>query len=222
MVTRTIKAVLLGLVGIFVIIQLHCAGTKGGIESLPQPKPNMIMLIGDILLENIDQNFIFDYWDLPLKVVILGRTEDGNINHYVVTTDNKGYYCLPNVPKGSYLIKAIIFQEPGKIPNIIVNDWDNIDSKYYLMRHPERGVEYKASWFPHEQESRIINQHIRWFGLKKPLAQDMVMASIGEVFVNTYSKNLKTERLWTDGHLYTREEPLTYFKKKFPNSGWWK
>ncbi len=210
-------------VSILLIIFISgCATMSGGLKELPEPEPGNVMIVGTILLENIDQPFVFTYFDLPMKVVLLGKSEKGDVTHYIVTTDKDGYFCLPNVPQASYLLKAVIFQEPGKIPNIIANDWEYMDSKYYLMRHPERGVEYKADWFSPAQKSRIINMNIKWFGLKTALMQDKSIAAIGEVLVNEFDKNLKNERLRTNGHPYTREEPLTYFKNKFPGSGWWK
>lgn len=205
----------------FVIIFIGCASMSGSLKNLPEFESEKVMIIGAILVENIDLPFIFDYFDMPMKVVLLAKNKNEEMNHYTIETDKYGYFCLPNVPRASYLLKAVIFQEPGKTPNIIVNDWDFADSKYYLMRHPEKGVEYKADWFPPPQKTEIINKHIRWFGLKAALMQNRSTTSIGQVLVNDFNKSLKNERLRTNGHPYSREEPLIYFKTKFPESGWW-
>ena len=93
---------------------------------------------------------------------------------------------------------------------------------YYLTRHPEQGVEYKSNWFATPPESRIINQNITWFGLKRSNMEDRNLVSIGEVLVNSYSKDLQNERIMTDGHLYRRLAPLNHFKNAFPESNWWK
>lgn len=215
------KKIIKVLILFFIVLQLGCATMTGGLKVLPEPEPDTAMVFGAVLLENIDLEFTFSYFDLPLKVVLLGQDEIGKINHYTVSVSRDGYYCLPNVPKASYLLKAVIFQEPGEIPNIITNNWEYYDSKYYLMRHPERGIEYKTDWFPPAPKTRIINNHIKWFGLKSAVMQDKSLNKLGEIMFNDYDKDLKGERLWTEGHPYTRDEPLKYFKNKFPDSGWW-
>lgn len=201
---------------------LGCATMSGGIKSLPAPGEDTVMIMGCILLENVDQNFEFEYFDFPMKVVLLGQTERGVVNHYTISTDRDGYYCLPNVPRGVYILKAVIFQVPGEQSNIIVNDYEYPDSKFYLTRHPERGVEYKSNWFATPPADRIINQNITWFGLKRSNMEDRNLVSIGEVLLNYYSKDLSNERIMTDGHIYRRLAPMNHFKKTFPESDWWK
>ena len=110
-----------------VLLLSSCASMTGGIKNLPEPEDENVVVMGAILMENVDMPFVFEYWELPLQVVLLGKTEEGEINHYTVSADKDGYYCLPNVPKGAYLLKAVIFQEPGTIPNIINNDWEYLD-----------------------------------------------------------------------------------------------
>jgi len=204
------------------LLRHYCAGTNGGLNVLHEPETDTVLVLGAILIENIDMDVSFSYWDYPLQVVILGKSNAGTIQHYTVTASRDGYFCLPNVPQGSYLIKAIIFQEPGKVPGIITNKWDHFDSKFYLMRHPERGVSYTANWFPTPSAFRIINKNILWFGLKQALMQDKSLISIGDIMVNQYDVNLKNERLWTEGYPYTRLAPLEFYKQKFPESSWWK
>jgi hypothetical protein len=179
------------------------------------------MLMGDILVENMDRDLPFAEWNRTLKVVILGKESDGSIKHYTVETDRDGYYCLPNLPEGAYLLKAVIFQVPGERAQIIVNDFQSSATRYYLMRHPENGVSYTADWFPPASENRLINHNIIWFGLKRSRIADMSMTSIGEVLVTTHSETFKTKRLWRDGYQYSRQVPLQYFRNKFPDSGWW-
>ncbi len=205
----------------YLTVSLSCVGLSEGLKVLPDPEPDTVMVIGCVLIENIDRNLVFRYWDTPMKVVIVGKGEEGTVEHYTVNTDYGGYYCLSNVPKGVYIIKAVIFQESGEIPNIIVNDWDYYYSKFYLMKHPERGVEYTANWFPPGETGRIINQDILWFGLKLALDEDRSETFIGEVLTSIHTRDLQTERLMTDGHPYTRDEPLTHIKNKFPDSQWW-
>ncbi len=198
-----------------------CAGTKGGLKSLPDPEPNKTMVIGVVLIENINQSYPFDNWHSPAQVVLLGKDEEGAISHHTVYTSNEGYYCLPNVPKGSYLLKAIIFQESGTLPDIIVNEWRGSNSRFNLLKHPQRGIEYTAEWFPQRPNSKFINNKIAWFGLRTRNLEDTSELYKGEVIYNVVNEEMKATRMWRDGYPYTIQDPLTYFKNKFPLSGWW-
>jgi len=199
-----------------------CASSSRGLRVLPEPEPNTVMVIGDVLLENIDREWEFDQWERSLKVVIVGKESSGKITHYTEETDLKGYYCLPNLPPGNYILKAVIFQIPGQRPQIIVNDFKSPLTKYYCMRHPENGIEYTANWFPEQEPGNIINHHITWFGLRRTRLADMALESVGQVLTSTYSEKQVSKRLWRDGRLYTRDEPLNFFRNNFPDSKWWK
>jgi hypothetical protein len=215
------KYSLLFILIILLIIYSGCAGTRGGLKSLPEPASNTTMVIGAVLIENINLSYPFDNWDLPLQVVLLGKDEGGTISHHTVYTSNEGYYCLPNVPTGSYLLKAVIFQESGTLPEIIVNDWEDANSKYNLLKHPERGIEYTAEWFPQPPKSNITNHKIAWFGLRSRNLEDTSDLYKGEVIYNVVNEEMQAKRMWRDGYPYTIQNPLTYFKNKFPLSGWW-
>lgn len=207
---------------ISLVIFIGCAGTNTGLKILPEPDPNSVMVFGNILLENISQDFPFSYWDMPMKVVLLGKTEDGIIHHYETSTSVTGYFCIPNLPRGSYTLKAVIFQESGTLPSIIVNDWQSSDSRFYLMKHPERGIEYTGDVYQPVGNSRLIDLGIIWFGLGPANVDDISDVYIGKVLVANQTESLNAKRFWRDGYPYTRETPLSYFKKEFPNSGWWK
>jgi hypothetical protein len=209
--------------GIFLIIitLVGCAGLSGGLKVLPEPEQDSILLFGCILLENMDRELPFSYWDLPLNVVILGKGEDGKITHHETRTDVDGYYCFPNLPRGSYLLKAVYYQEPGQPENVILNEWEHVNSKYYTMRHPEQGFEYTAQWFPKPSETRIVDQKITWFGLRRASISDMSESAIGDVMVINTMEKLENKRLWGDGYLYTRVQPQEFFTSKFPQSTWW-
>jgi hypothetical protein len=108
------------------------------------------------------------------------------------------------------------------MPIKLVNDLASRDSKFYRMRHPERPIEYTASWFPPKADGRIVNLKTVWLGLRTSIISDMEQKSIGDIMMSELSEDLKAMRFYDQGYPHTREAPLTYFKKKFPDSGWWK
>jgi hypothetical protein len=206
---------------LLLIIIAGCAATSGGLKFLEPPKDENVMIIGNVIVENINQEFAFDDWGMSAQIIIIGKSLDGTMNHYTVNTDEKGYYCLPNVPSGQYAIKAVILPVIGEKPVKLVNDLISSDSKFYRMRHPEQPIEYTATWLPSKTEERIINFNIIWFGLRSASISDISSNSIGEILVVKSKTSLQGKRFYDKGFPYTREDPLTHFKKKFPEAAWW-
>jgi hypothetical protein len=199
-----------------------CAGSSKTIKFLEEPQNDRCMIIGNVIIENINQEFAFENWGLSADLVFLGKDNLDSVRHYKVPTDNKGYYCLPNLPQGQYVLKAIILPVAGGIPVIIVNDWTSANSKFYRMRHPERSFEYTTDWFPPVAQGKVINYNIVWFGLRIAHISDLSQDAVGEILVVQSSKDLDGNRFYENGYPYTRLNPLTFYQNKFPESGWWK
>jgi hypothetical protein len=198
-----------------------CSSSAGRIGTFAEPEPDRIMVCGAILLEDIDMGFPFSYWDWPLEVNLIGKDRNGNVNHYTTWTDREGYYCIQNLPRGSYVLKAVTFQKPGDLPNIIVNDWNFANDTYYLMKYPEEGFPHTANWFPTEESGSIVNHHIIWFALVEERIAGMSSVARGRVSVQQLQEGFKGRRLWEEGHIYTRTDPVAYLRQKHPDSSWW-
>ena len=199
-----------------------CAGSSKTIKFIEEPQKDRCMIIGNVIIENINQEFAFENWGFSVDLVFLGRDNLDSLRHYKVATDEKGYYCLPNIPRGQYILKAIIIPVIGEQPVIIVNDWSSSSSKFYRLRHPERSFEYTASWFPRPTPGKIINFNIMWFGLRTAHISDLSQDALGEILVVQSSDDLDSHRFYENGYPYSRLNPLTLFMRKFPESGWWK
>ena len=201
---------------------IRCASTSGGLTVLDEPMEDNVMIIGNAVIENIDQEFAFDNWDLSFEVVVIGRVADGTLNQYTVPADNRGYYCLPNVPPGQYALKAVVLPVPGGRPLKIVNDLNTFDSEFYRMRYPERPIEKKAEWLPMKKRGRVINFGVKWFGLRTAQIEDMDINAIGKIILMEFSESIRSRRMYDQGYPHSRQDPLILFKEKFPESGWWK
>ena len=200
---------------------IRCAGT-GGLTALEEVIEDNVMIVGNAIVENIDQGFAFDNWDLGFEVVIIGKIADGTLSQYTVPADNRGYYCLQNVPPGQYALKAVIIPVTGGRPLKIVNDLNTFNSEFYRMRYPERPIEKKAEWLPMKKRGRVINFGIKWFGLRTARIEDMDINAIGKIMLMQFSESVRSRRMWDQGYPHSRQDPLTHFKEKFPESGWWK
>jgi hypothetical protein len=203
------------------VVIMSCSATVADLKSFEEPTETGFLIIGDVLIENISQEFPFRNWDLSSEIIIIGKSMDGSTTLYSVTTDMNGYFYLPNVPEGQYDLKAVILKPFGAQPIKLVNDFNEINSEYYRMRHPEQPIENTAKWLPPIPKGRIINLGILWFGLREANIQDYSGKEIGKVLVIKSSENLRSKRFYVDGYAYTRKDPLIYLKEKFPNLGWW-
>jgi hypothetical protein len=198
-----------------------CSSSASGISKFVEPEPDRTMVCGAILLEDIDMGFPFSYWDWPVEVTLIGKDRYGNVNTYTTRTDREGYYSFQNLPQGSYILKAVVFQKPGELPNIILNDWTSSDDKYYLMKYPEEGFDHTAEWFPIIGKSAVVNHHVTWFGLLEERIAGMSTVAIGRISVQRFEEGIKGQRLWEEGHIYTRADPVSHFREKYPDSNWW-
>jgi len=208
------------LLSIFVFIR--CAGPAMGLKNLEEPKVNSVIIVGNVIIENINQEFSFENWDYGGQAVIVGIAGGDTITHYTADIDAQGYYCLPNIPSGRYALKAVVLPVPGGVPLKLVNDLSSNNSEFYRMRHPELPIEYTAKWLTSKVEGRIINLGIVWLGMRTAEVSDLSVKSIGIIMTEKFTERLNSKRFHDYGYSYTREEPLTYFKKKFPISEWWK
>ncbi len=206
---------------VYVLMNISCAGVMMELEAPDEPTDDGILIIGNVIVENINQGLGFKNWDYPANVVIIGRSDDGVMNHYTVTTDSKGYFAHANAPPGKYAIKAVILPVFESHPVKLVNPLESSFSEFYRMRHPVREIEYTADWLPGQQEGRIINFGITWMALQAALVGD-ISENIGKVIVGKSTEALKNRKFWIAGYVYTREKPLDYLKQKFPDSAWWK
>lgn len=203
------------------LLAMTCTSVMMELESPAEPVDDGILVIGNVIVENINQELDFENWDFPADVVIIGQSLDGEMNHYTVTTDSKGYFILPNVPPGAYAIKALILPLFGSQPVKLVSPLISVSPEFYRMRHPEEEIEYTATWLPNESDGRILNLDIMWLGLRVADVEDISRDRIGKILVGGSIDSCENRQFWTEGYVYTREKPQDYLMQKFPDSGWW-
>ena len=204
------------------MIGMNCASSTQVTKNWQEPAGETVLIIGNILVENINQGYGFGNWGLPIYIVIMGKDESGMIHKYQTTSDEKGYFFIANLPIGQYHLKEMTLPVSGSRPIRIVNDWDSPGSKFYQMSHPERSIEYTANWFPQRPPDKIINFNIMWFGMRTAQISNISEKSVGEILFTQKKESLNSYRFFPDGTPYSRLEPLQYFESKIPDSGWWK
>jgi hypothetical protein len=207
---------------VILMVGMNCASSSQVMKDWQEPAGGTVLIVGNILVENINQGYGFENWGLPIEIVIIGKDEEGMIHKYQTTSDDKGYFYIPNVPLGQYHLKEILLPISGSRPIRIVNDWDSPTSKFYQMSHPERSIEYTTNWFPPRSNDKIVNFNIMWFGLRAAQISNISEKTVGETLFTQKKEALNSYRFFPDGTPYSRIEPLKFFQTKIPNSGWWK
>ena len=92
---------------LFVLFQMHGCATGSQII-MEEPQPEKSLLVGAILLENNGVEDVFESKTANIRVVVVGKSSiDGREEGYRVKTDENGYFMIPNVPPGAYVIKGI-------------------------------------------------------------------------------------------------------------------
>jgi hypothetical protein len=202
---------------------LGCAGSASSLATLPEPANDNVLVIGNVIVENINQGLQFETWDFPSQVVIIGKSSASDtLSHYTISTDDQGYFALENVPSGLYGIKAVIVPLFGSQPLKLVNPLDGPSSEYYRMLHPEQDIEYTAMYIPGKEKNGIVNLNINWLGLRSADVEGISGDKIGVVIRQISTEKIENKQFWTNGVSISRDEPLEYMMKQFPQSGWWK
>jgi hypothetical protein len=202
---------------------LGCAGSKSSLTNLSEPINNHVLVIGNVIVENINQGLSFETWDFPCQVVIVGKaTASDTLSHFTISTDDQGYFALENVPNGLYGIKAVIVPLFGSQPLKLVNPMESPNSQFYRMRHPEQDIEFKGMYMPGKEKNGIVDLNITWLGLRSAEVEGISGDKIGVVVKQRITEKFENKQFWTNGVSISRDDPIEYMKKKFPQSGWWK
>jgi hypothetical protein len=121
-----------------------------------------------------------------------------------------------------YGIKAVIVPLFGSQPLKLVNPMESPNSEYYRMRHPEREIEFTGMYMPGKEVNGIVDLNITWLGLRSAEVEGISGDKIGVVMRQVFTEKFENKQFWTNGVSISRDTPLDYMKKKFPQSSWWK
>lgn len=148
------------------IVSLSC-GTS--IQTLPEPIQDNSLIIGSIIfdIDGLENNFTTLYRNID--VAIVGRyIKDGMMHHFGswTTTDDNGYFFIPNVPDGEYAIKGFRAYLIGLGELTIENEL--IDPQYnYFELDPDNSIAFGAELFDTRSNQRIINFKHNYFKLHR-------------------------------------------------------
>ena len=191
---------------LFVLFQMHGCATGSQII-MEEPQPEKSLLVGAILLENNGVEDVFESKTANIRVVVVGKSSiDGREEGYRVKTDENGYFMIPNVPPGAYVIKGIEVDLGYETRLLLTSRWEGNIQLYYPI---DTIIDYTVRLWPESTDEKIINLQINYFSI------DQAFRAIHRRF-----ENLNNTSLLLMDKSYTMENPETYFKIRYPHSKW--
>ena len=191
---------------LFVLFQMHGCATGSQII-MEEPQPEKSLLVGAILLENNGVEDVFESKTANIRVVVVGKSSiDGREEGYRVKTDENGYFMIPNVPPGAYVIKGIEVDLGYETRLLLTSRWEGNIQLYYPI---DTIIDYTVRLWPESTDEKIINLQINYFSI------DQAFRAIHRRF-----ENLNNTALLLKDNSYTMENPETYFKIRYPHSNW--
>ncbi len=189
------------------LLLLNCAGSKKFATEAPQPGKSL--LVGAILVENDGLEDVYEAKTANITVVIVGKSEENGkevTKGYRVKTNADGYYMIQNVPTGAYVIKGIEVDLGYESRLIISSRWQG-NSQYYYTG--DMMIDYNVRAWPPPTDKRVIDMQIRYFKI-----------DASQVIQYQDIKSLTDAKLAVRNNTYTMADPVTYFRQKFPDWGW--
>jgi hypothetical protein len=192
---------------IFACFNIRCVPTQKFV--LEEPQTNKSMVIGAILVENIGLEDVYEAKKANIVVTIVGKSIEAgkeSTEGYRVKTNPDGYYMIPNVPPGSYVIKGIELDLGYETHLIIGSYWD---SNLQIYRPEQFMIDQIVKVWPAMSNDRIINLNIRYFKI------DAAQRIAYDTFKRIDSASVSLPQI-----RHTMPNPIDYFKVQYPASNW--
>jgi hypothetical protein len=187
----------------------YCSPTRSFI--LEEPQEGKSLVLGAVLVENVGIEEVYEAKTANITVVLVGKHQENGeekVVGYRVKTDQNGYFALPNVPAGSYVVKGLEVDLAYNTHMLIGSRWEGNTQIYQPVDYM---IDYHVAFWPPESQEKIINLQIRYFHI------DASSRIFDQVF-----KSLQNNRLNLKEMTHTMVNPLQYYQEKYPDWGWFK
>lgn len=189
------------------IILIGCSPTQKLV--FQEPEAGKSLLVGAVLVENDGIDDLYESKTLNITVVIVNKfIQDGKEQSkgYRIKTDPNGYFMIPNVAPGSYVLKGIEV-DLGFTERYIINSmWDGNRQFFFAGATM---IDYNVRVWPPESKEKIINVGINYFKLD----------NAGRILSENF-KELNNDLLGLKDKRYTMPGPVDYHRQKYPESKW--
>lgn len=184
---------------------LNCASQKAVL--MEEPRPGQTLLVGAVLVENDGMDDVTESKTANIMVIVVGQSAENKVTKgYRLKTDRNGYFFLPNVPGGSYVLKGIEV-DVGYTKHLLLSSrWEG-NRQVFVQ---ESGIiDYTVRIWPPAATEKIVDFQINYFKIDRT----------GRIYSNTFPQ-LLDKMLGLQDKRYTMANPRDYYKKSFPDSRW--
>lgn len=189
------------------LVHLTCSSTE---QMLPEPLPEQNLIIGSLLLDIDGYQDNFATIEKNIEVAIIGSVEkNGKIQRFGqwATTDENGYFYLPNVPAGEYAIKGFKTRWSGIGDLVIANELVDPQRNYYELLESDI-IAFTGDLLDVRSDRGVINFGHNIFTLHRG----------GMIRWQRYDR-IRDMKLAT-GEIIQRPPVAYYFAEKFATTGW--
>ncbi|MDZ7374448.1 MAG: carboxypeptidase-like regulatory domain-containing protein, partial [candidate division KSB1 bacterium] len=174
---------------------------------MEEPREGRALLVGAVLVENDGVEDVYEARKSKIHIIVVGKgTVDGREEAvvYRLMTDENGYFFVPNVPPGSYVVKGIELDLGYGTRLQVTSRWEGNTQIYY----PAEGfVDHVVRVWPPPSKGRIINLGIRYFRV------DASYRIYNDVFDSLDGASIALRDV-----KHTMPSPIAYYKAKYPDS----
>jgi len=196
------------IVCVAVVLFMHCASPVLKVE-MELPEAGRSIVVGAILVENDGIDDLYQAKTSNTTVVVVGRhTQDGKevSDGYRLKTDKNGYFFIPNVPPGAYVLKGIEVDVGFTNRMMISSRWEG-NSQVYIPA--DYMIDYTVRVWPDEVKEPVIDMGIHYFKLDHA----------GRIYHDQFVI-LQNAVLGLKGIRHTMARPKKYYENLYPESKW--
>jgi hypothetical protein len=188
---------------------ISCGSQK--VILMEEPTGEGKLLVGAVLLENDGIDDVNESRTANITVIIVGQfLEKGEqvTKGYRIKSDKNGYFFIPNVPSGSFIIKGLE-GDIGYANHVLISSrWEG-NRQVFVQ---ESGmIDFTVRVWPPASQDKIIDLKINYFKIDRT----------GRIYSDVFNQ-LKEKELGLKGKQYTMVGPKEYYKNLNPNSMWFK
>lgn len=174
-----------------------------------EPQAGKSLLVGAVLVENDGIDDLYESKTANITVVIVSKfLQDGKEQSkgYRLKTDQNGYFLIPNVVPGSFVVKGIEVDLGFSERHIISSMWEGNRQIFFTGANM---IDYNVRVWPPASNEKIINLRINYFKVDNS----------GRILYENF-KALNNVRLGLKDKNYTMLSPVDYYQQKYPESQW--
>jgi len=195
----------MGMLIFLAVIILSGCGASATQLKMQEPEEGKCVVVGSVLFENNGVDNFFDVIKSDITVILVGKSiinGKESIEGYRFKTDANGYFFLPNVPQGAYVLKGIELSLGYRGPTLITSRFDGTRQIFLTTA---KMIDYVVRSWPEEVSGCVNDLGINYL---------MINPSMG-IYFDQFSE-LRDNVLALKDITHTMPKPESYYRAKYP------